>query len=131
LIATLVLLGMVVLVRITNSARDEALQAERHAYDVTLLTRTWTPASRGRGARRPLSRSTRGRRTSGSRYYASGAWRTAADPARDARFAAIPTSAAAKNFAAIPQRGQQFSDVARYMRGRQKAMACAIITHLR
>ena len=40
LIATLVLLGMVVLVAITNTARDRALQAERHAYDVTLLTRT-------------------------------------------------------------------------------------------
>ena len=40
LIATLVLLGMVVLVAITNTARDRALEAERHAYDVTLLTRT-------------------------------------------------------------------------------------------
>src|SRR6478735_1072989 len=40
LIATLVLLGMVVLVAFTNSARDRALEAERHAYDVTLLTRT-------------------------------------------------------------------------------------------
>ena len=32
LIATLVLLGMVVLVAITNTARDDALDAERHAY---------------------------------------------------------------------------------------------------
>ena len=40
LIATLVLLGMVVLVAMTNTARDAALRAERHAYDVTLLTRT-------------------------------------------------------------------------------------------
>ncbi len=40
LVATLVLLGMVVLVAITNGARDRALEAERHAYDVTLLTRT-------------------------------------------------------------------------------------------
>ena len=40
LIATLVLLAMVVLVAMTNTARDEALRAERHAYDITLLTRT-------------------------------------------------------------------------------------------
>ena len=31
---------MVVLVAMSNRARDEALEAERHAYDVTLLTRT-------------------------------------------------------------------------------------------
>ena len=40
LVATLVLLGMVVLVAMTNSARDRRCEAERHAYDVTLLTRT-------------------------------------------------------------------------------------------
>ena len=40
LVATLILLGMVVLVAITNTARDDALDAERHAYDVALLTRT-------------------------------------------------------------------------------------------
>ena len=40
LVATLILLGMVVLVAMTNTARDRALEAERHAYDVTLLTRT-------------------------------------------------------------------------------------------
>jgi len=38
--AMLVLLGMVFLVKISNDARDEALQLERHAYDVTLLTRS-------------------------------------------------------------------------------------------
>ncbi|MEO5973216.1 MAG: ATP-binding protein [Sphingomicrobium sp.] len=40
LIATLILLAMVVLVAISNRARDGALEGERHAYDVTLLVRT-------------------------------------------------------------------------------------------
>src|SRR5688572_7598528 len=40
LIAALILLGMVFLVAMSNNARDEALKGERHAYDVTLLTRT-------------------------------------------------------------------------------------------
>ncbi len=40
LIATLILLAMVVLVAISNQARDRALEGERHAYDVSLLTRS-------------------------------------------------------------------------------------------
>ena len=40
LVATLLLLGMVFLVAMSNRARDEALQLERNAYDVTLLTRS-------------------------------------------------------------------------------------------
>ena len=40
LVAVLLLLGLVFLVAITNEARDRALQLERHAYDVTLLTRS-------------------------------------------------------------------------------------------
>ena len=40
LLAALVLLAMVVLVAMSSRARDEAVAAERHAYDVTLLTRT-------------------------------------------------------------------------------------------
>jgi signal transduction histidine kinase/ActR/RegA family two-component response regulator len=40
LVATLVLLGMVFLVAMSNSARDRALELERRAYDVSLLTRT-------------------------------------------------------------------------------------------
>ncbi|HVL78512.1 MAG TPA: ATP-binding protein [Sphingomicrobium sp.] len=39
LIATLLLLAMVVLVALSNQARDQALQGERRAYDVNLLTR--------------------------------------------------------------------------------------------
>ncbi len=40
LLAALVLLAMVFLVAVSNSARDGALDDERHAYDVTLLTRS-------------------------------------------------------------------------------------------
>ncbi|GLR47195.1 response regulator [Sphingomonas astaxanthinifaciens] len=39
-LAALILLGMVLLVAISNRARDDALERERHAYDVTLLVRT-------------------------------------------------------------------------------------------
>ncbi|MEO7814353.1 MAG: ATP-binding protein [Sphingomicrobium sp.] len=39
-IATIVLLGMVVLVAFSNEAREKALTAERHAYDVALVTRS-------------------------------------------------------------------------------------------
>ena len=39
LFATLILIGMVVLVAMSNKARDEALESERHAYDVNLLAR--------------------------------------------------------------------------------------------
>ena len=39
LLATLILLAMVVLVAMSNQARDQALEGERHAYDVNLLTR--------------------------------------------------------------------------------------------
>ena len=39
LFATLILLAMVVLVAMSNQARDRALEGERHAYDVNLLTR--------------------------------------------------------------------------------------------
>ena len=40
LVATLVLLAMVLLVAMSSQARDQALERERHAYDVTLLLRT-------------------------------------------------------------------------------------------
>jgi len=39
-IATLILLAMVVLVAMSNHQRDQALDGERHAYDVNLLTRS-------------------------------------------------------------------------------------------
>ncbi|HET7817452.1 MAG TPA: ATP-binding protein [Sphingomicrobium sp.] len=39
LLATLILLGMVILVAMSNTARDRALAGERNAYDVNLLTR--------------------------------------------------------------------------------------------
>ena len=40
LIATLVLLGMVILVALSNDAREKALASERRAYDVALMTRS-------------------------------------------------------------------------------------------
>jgi len=40
LIATLVLLGLVLLVTLSSQARDTALARERHSYDVTLLVRS-------------------------------------------------------------------------------------------
>jgi signal transduction histidine kinase/ActR/RegA family two-component response regulator len=39
LVAALILITMVVLVAVSNQARDAALDTERHAYDVNLLTR--------------------------------------------------------------------------------------------
>ena len=122
LVATLVLLGMVVLVAITNSARDEAQLAERHAYDVTLLTRTMdasiarAEAAVGRYALDEDAKS------SGSRYYAQ--WRLAEqqlsqlersvsdDPEQKRRAKELRTL--------FNERGKQFSDVARYIAGRQK-----------
>jgi signal transduction histidine kinase/ActR/RegA family two-component response regulator len=75
LLATLILLAMVVLVAMSNQARDRALEGERHAYDVNLLTRA-VDAS--------ISRSEAGLgrfvldeevRTSGNIYYSQ--WRLA------------------------------------------------------
>ena len=40
LIAALVLLALVFMVAMSSQERDRALQGERHAYDVTLLTRS-------------------------------------------------------------------------------------------
>jgi len=122
LVATLILLGMVVLVAITNTARDDALDAERHAYDVALLTRTMdasiarADASIGRYA---LDENVS---TSGSRYYAQ--WRLAgrqldqlersvwSDPDQRSRVKQLRTL--------FNERGQQFTDVARYVASRQK-----------
>ena len=122
LIATLVLLGMVVLVAMTNTARDQALQAERHAYDIALLTRT-ADASIARAeaavGRYALDEDAR---TSGSRYYAQ--WRLAEqqitqldrsvsrDPAQRRRVDELKDL--------FNQRGAQFSQVAAYIAGRQK-----------
>jgi CHASE3 domain sensor protein len=75
LVATLILLAMVVLVAMSNQARDRALDGERHAYDVNLLTRA-VDASIAR------SEAALGRfvldeevRTSGNIYYSQ--WRLA------------------------------------------------------
>jgi signal transduction histidine kinase/ActR/RegA family two-component response regulator len=75
LIATLILLAMVVLVAISNQARDRALEGERHAYDVNLLTRavdaSMSRAEAGLG-RFVLDENVKG---SGNVYYSQ--WRLA------------------------------------------------------
>ena len=122
LIATLVLLGMVVLVALTNSARDEALRAERRAYDVTLLTRTMDASIARAEAALGRYALDEDARTSGSRYYSQ--WRLAArqldqlersvtqDPDQLVRVEELRVL--------FNARGKQFSDVARYIGGRQK-----------
>ena len=95
LLAALVLLAMVILVATSTRARDEAVARERHAYDVTLLTRTFD-ASIAR-AEAALGRFVLDEQveTSGNIYYSQ--WRlagqqlqqldrlVAADPAQRAR----------------------------------------------
>ena len=116
LIATLVLLGMVVLVAMTNSARDEALSAERHAYDVALLTRT-ADASIAR-AEAAVGRFAMDRNPdeSGSRYYAQ--WRLAEQQIRQLERSVSADPQQRRRVDELRQlfneRGQQFSDVARY-----------------
>lgn len=123
LIATLVLLGMVVLVAMTNSARDEALRAERHAYDVTLLTRTMDSSiARAEAAvgRYALDEDAM---TSGSRYYAQ--WRLAEQQLSQLERSVSQDAAQKRRVgelrALFNKRGKQFSDVARYVAARQKA----------
>jgi len=95
LLAALVLLGMVFFVAFTSRARDAAIASERHAYDVTLLTRTLDASiARAEAAlgRFVLDEDNKG---SGNIYYSQ--WRlagqqvvqldrlVAADPAQQAR----------------------------------------------
>jgi signal transduction histidine kinase/ActR/RegA family two-component response regulator len=122
LIATLVLLGMVVLVAITNTARDDALDAERHAYDVALLTRTMDASIARADAAIGRYALDENVSTSGSRYY--GQWRLAGrqlsqlersvwqDPEQRRRVIELRDL--------FNQRGQQFTDVARYVASKQK-----------
>ena len=120
---------MVVLVAMTNSARDEALQAERHAYDVTLLTRTMDASiARAEAAvgRYALDENAE---TSGSRYYAQ--WRLAGQQINQLERSVRSDPEQRRRVEELQQlfneRGQQFSDVARYIAGRQKATASATI----
>ena len=122
LVATLVLLGMVVLVAMTNTARDRALAGERRAYDVTLLSRTVDSSlSRSEAA---LGRFVidENAQISGNIYYAQ--WRlalqqvdqlerlVARDPAQRVRVDELRRL--------FEQRGQEFSQTARSVGGRQK-----------
>jgi signal transduction histidine kinase/ActR/RegA family two-component response regulator len=80
LVATLILLAMVVLVAMSNGARDAALEGERHAYDVNMLTRA-VDASTARAeaalGRFVLDEDERG---SGNIYYSQ--WRLAGQQIR-------------------------------------------------
>ena len=80
-VATLVLLAMVVLVAMSNHQRDQALDGERHAYDVNLLTRS-VDASIAR-AEAALGRFVLDEdvRTSGNIYYSQ--WRLAGQQIRE------------------------------------------------
>ena len=95
LLAALLLLAMVFFVAMSSRSRDEAIAAERHAYDVTLLTRSLDASiARAEAAlgRFVLDEDVRG---SGNIYYSQ--WRLAerqlaqldrlvsSNPAQDAR----------------------------------------------
>jgi len=80
LLAALFLLAMVFLVALSSRSRDEASAAERHAYDVTLLTRTLDASiARSEAAlgRFVLDENNRG---SGNIYYSQ--WRLAGQQIR-------------------------------------------------
>src|SRR5918993_2583769 len=123
LVATLVLLGMVVLVAITNSARDEALRAERHAYDVTLLTRTMDGSIARADAAVGRYALDEDARTSGSRYYSQ--WRLAGQQLSQLERSVSRDPDQKRRVEELRQlfneRGKQFSYVARYVAARQKA----------
>ncbi|HVF37143.1 MAG TPA: ATP-binding protein [Sphingomicrobium sp.] len=121
LIATLVLLGMVVLVAITNGARDKALAAERRAYDITLLTRT-IDSSMARAEAAVGRYALDEQRESGSRYYAQ--WRLAGQQIDQLHRSVVGDSEqqlrAADLKKLFDERGAQFAQVARYVQARQK-----------
>ena len=123
LLATLVLLGMVVLVAITNSARDEALRAERHAYDIALLTRTMDGSIARADAAVGRYALDEDAKTSGSRYYAQ--WRLAEQQLKQLERSVSTDPDQKLRVEELRQlfneRGQQFSYVARYVAARQKA----------
>ena len=123
LLATLVLLGMVVLVAMTNSARDEALRAERHAYDVALLTRTMDGSIARADAAVGRYALDEQERTSGSRYYAQ--WRLAEQQLKQLERSVSRDPAQKRRAAELRQlfneRGEQFRNVARYVAAKQKA----------
>ncbi|MDQ3479578.1 MAG: histidine kinase, partial [Pseudomonadota bacterium] len=120
LVATLVLLAMVFLVAMSNRARDEALQLERHAYDVTLLTRSIEASiSRSESAlgRFVLDEDTD---TSGNIYYQQ--WNLAARQIRQLKQFVAADNAQRKRVEELQTHyddlGKQFANVARIVVGR-------------
>ena len=121
LLAALILLGMVFLVAMSNQARDQALKAERQAYDIALLTRT-ADASIARAeaavGRYALDES----KSNGSRYYAQ--WRLAEQQVGQLERSVSDDVAQRRRVRELRRlfnaRGEQFSAVARYIATRQK-----------
>ena len=115
LLAALVLLAMVFFVAMSSKSRDEAVAAERHAYDVTLLTRSLDASiARAEAAlgRFVLDEDVRG---SGNIYYSQ--WRLA--ERQLAQLDRLASSNAAQGARVdqleelFRQRGEQFSLAAR------------------
>ena len=115
LLATLILLAMVVLVAMSNQARDRALEGERHAYDVNLLTRA-VDASISR-AEAGLGRFVLDEEvtTSGNIYYSQ--WRLAGQQIRQLERLARSDPEQRKRVLELMQlyqiRGQEFALAAR------------------
>ena len=115
LIATLVLLAMVVLVAMSNQARDTALKGERHAYDVNLMTRS-VDASIAR-AEAALGRFVLDEdvKSSGNIYYSQ--WRLAGQQIRQLEQLVRSDPRQAKRVQELSQlyqpRGQEFALAAR------------------
>ena len=115
LIAALLLLGLVFLVAMSNTAREDALKGERHAYDVTLLTRTLDASiSRSEAAlgRFVLDENVK---TSGNIY--SGQWRLAEQQIDELERLLRSTPAQRERVARLQQlyrqRGEEFALAAR------------------
>ncbi len=120
MVATLILLGMVFLVAMSNRARDEALQLERHAYDVTLLSRSIEASiSRSEAAlgRFVLDEDTK---TSGNIYF--GQWNLAARQIRQLEQFVAGDNAQRERVEQLQTHfadlGKQFANVARVAAGR-------------
>ena len=121
LLAALVLLGMVFLVAMSNNARDEALKSERHAYDIALLTRT-ADASIARAEAAVGRYAVDESISNGSRYYSQ--WRLAEQQVGQLERSVSDDPAQRQRVEDLRRlfnaRGEQFSNVARYIAGRQK-----------
>ena len=108
LIAALILLAMVVLVAMSNQARDAALDGERHAYDVEAAhPHASTPASPAPKPRSAASSSTKRSRPAATSITASGGSPGSRSASSSGSCATDPEQRAARRraAAALPDRG--------------------------